>query len=132
VSETDQGTLWDMAGDAARALYGDDRKRWQRSPLEYPAGLYDGHPPAQRRSATSVAASRSIEPVAGTARANVLAAIRSSVLGLTDEQIQDALAMPASTERPRRVELVELKLVKDSGRTARTRSGRSAVVWIAT
>jgi DNA-binding IclR family transcriptional regulator len=49
--------------------------------------------------------------------------------GATDEEVQRALGMNPSTERPRRVELVELGLVADSGSRRRTESGRAAVVW---
>ena len=47
------------------------------------------------------------------------------------EQLQEALDMPASTERPRRVELVRGGLVRDTGARARTHSGRRAVLWAA-
>jgi hypothetical protein len=40
--------------------------------------------------------------------------------------------IPPSTYRPRRVECVEFGLVRDSGLTRPTKSGRAAVVWIAT
>ena len=50
--------------------------------------------------------------------------------GATDEEIQTASGMNPSTQRPRRVELVERGLVKDSGQTRLTKSSRSAVVWI--
>lgn len=52
--------------------------------------------------------------------------------GCTDEEMQLALKMNPSTQRPRRGELVGMGLVKDSGRTRRTRSGRRATVWVAT
>jgi hypothetical protein len=50
--------------------------------------------------------------------------------GATDEETQFALAMNPSTQRPRRVELVDMGLVKDSGTTRKTASGRSATVWV--
>lgn len=85
--------------------------------------------PAQRHSATSVAAAQAIEPTAGTLRAEVLKYLRSRSDGATDEEIQQALAMPQNTERPRRIELCRLHLVADSGMTRPTASGRQAVVW---
>jgi hypothetical protein len=97
----------------------------------YPSRLYQGHPPAQVHSPTSVAAARAAEPRAGTARARVLDVLRAHPEGLTDEQIQTELDMSASTQRPRRVELVQLGLVRDSGRTALTASKHRAVVWVA-
>lgn len=87
-------------------------------------------PPAQRHSETSRAAALSMKPRAGNLRALVLAFIRSrGEGGATDEEIQEALAMPASTQRPRRIELVSGALVVDSGLTRPTRSGRQATVW---
>jgi hypothetical protein len=93
--------------------------------------LFDPVPPAQRHSATSQAAAEEIAPRAGTLRAAVLATLQHAIDGLTDEQMQDMLGMGASTQRPRRVELVQAGLVRDSGRTRLTRSGRKATVWVA-
>ena len=50
--------------------------------------------------------------------------------GMTDEEIQDALRMNPSTQRPRRVELVEGGWIVDSQRRRRTRARRDAVVWV--
>lgn len=89
--------------------------------------------PYQRHSRSSRAAARSIEPAAGTCQARVLAEVRLfPKFGLTDEEIQSRLGMSSSTERPRRVELVRLGLVRDSGFMRPTTSGRLAVLWIAT
>jgi len=49
--------------------------------------------------------------------------------GATDEQMQLNIPMNASTQRPRRVELVELGLVKNSGNMRKTTTGRRAIVW---
>lgn len=87
---------------------------------------------AQQHSPTSVAAAEHAEPKAATLRRVVLDYIRSQGRdGATDEQVQNALSMNPSTQRPRRVELVEGGLVCDSGVTRKTQSGRSAVVWVA-
>jgi hypothetical protein len=89
--------------------------------------------PAQRHSATSVEAAEAIEPKVGTLRRAVLQFIRQRGSdGATDEEIQLALNWNPSTQRPRRVELCNLGLVRDSGRTRLTKAGRKAVVWIAT
>lgn len=89
-------------------------------------------PPYQSHSATSAEAAQAIEPRAETLRKAVLDLLRKcGDVGATDEEIQDTLAMNPSTQRPRRIECVELGLVRDSGRTRPTRSGRQAVVWIA-
>jgi hypothetical protein len=92
--------------------------------------------PYQAHSATSRAAAESIKPNAKSLRGKVLLLLRGEFIlkgdGFTDEQVQERLVMPSSTERPRRVELVEMGLVHDSGRTRATRSGRQATVWLAT
>lgn len=80
-------------------------------------------------SSTSQEAARAIAPVTGTLRARVLVAIRQEG-GVTDEEGMDLLEMPASTYRPRRVELVRDGLVRDSGQTRDTKSGRKAVIWV--
>jgi hypothetical protein len=89
-------------------------------------------PPFQPHSATSRDAAVEISPRAATLRESVLNYLRSHPAGLTDEEIQDGLAMPSSTERPRRIECVAAGLVRDSGTVRKTRSGRKAVVWVAT
>lgn len=88
-------------------------------------------PPAQQHSPTSTAAAESVVGKAGTLRAAVLDFLRRGS-GATDEEIQEGIPMAASTQRPRRVELVERGPVVDSGVTRATRSGRQAVVWRAT
>ncbi len=91
--------------------------------------LFDA--PAQAHSATSVESAQAIEPCSQTLRAYVLTHIRSmGDHGATDEAIQRALDMNPSTQRPRRIELVAAGLVRDSGQTRRTASGRSAVAWV--
>lgn len=101
-------------------------------------GHVDGHGPGclgaavpapfQAHSQTSRAAAREIAPKAGTLRAKVLEAIRSRG-GATAEELEVALELGGSTVRPRVVELVRAGLVRDSGATRRTRSGRAATVW---
>lgn len=88
-------------------------------------------PPFQPHSETSKDAADSIRPSTASLREKVYALIASSS-GMTDEEIQVALDMNPSTERPRRIELVNAGRVRDSGRTKATRSGRQAVVWVAT
>lgn len=96
---------------------------------EYP--FYGGTPPHVRHSTTSRAAAEKAEPKTKTQRQRVYGFLQSCLsAGATDEQIQDALALNPSTQRPRRVELVQAGKVKDSGRRAKTRSGRAAVLWI--
>ena len=89
-------------------------------------------PPAQRNSPTSQAAATLIEPTAGTLRAQVLAYLRErEAAGATDEEMQIALTMNPSTQRPRRIELEKLGLVLRTAQTRKTASGRDAVVFIA-
>lgn len=73
-----------------------------------------------------------IYPRTGNGRRRVLDCIADSIDGATDEEVQDWLGMNPSTQRPRRVELVEGGWVCDSGLTRKTRSGTSAVVWALT
>lgn len=92
---------------------------------------YRPDPPCQAHSETSRAAAEAIEPAAETLRRRVLDFLRGVAdLGATDEDMQLIMKMNPSTQRPRRIELVEMGLVLDSGRTRPTRSGRKAVVWV--
>ncbi len=84
--------------------------------------------PFVRDSETSEAAAESMKVDAATLRGRVLEFIRASG-GATDEETQRGLSMNPSTQRPRRVELVERGLVRDGGKKRRTASGRFAVVW---
>lgn len=87
---------------------------------------------AQAHSATSKAAAQAAESVSPTQRQLVHSLIAlAGERGLTDEEIQTASDLNPSTERPRRVELVDAGFVMDSGRTRKTSSGRNAVVWVA-
>jgi hypothetical protein len=88
----------------------------------------DDLPLFQAHSATSRAAAESIAPGAGTLRGIVLEWLRENGPA-TDETMQEELCMGPSTQRPRRVELVRAGFVRDSGRTAVTRSGRQATLW---
>ena len=85
-----------------------------------------------RGSETSLEAAIAAEPNAGTQRRRVLDKMREFLsTGLTDHEMQYLLHLNPSTQRPRRVELVKAGLVKDSGNTRLTPSGRRAVVWVA-
>ena len=87
--------------------------------------------PFQEHSPTSAAAAELAAPRAPIQRQRVLDALRErGERGMTDEELQRALRMNPSTERPRRIELVRARLVRDSGRTRHTKSRRKAVVWI--
>jgi len=87
--------------------------------------------PYQRNSTTSQEAARSVDKTSGHDRQRVLAYLMDHAEGATDEAIAEALGLAGNTLRPRRRELQILEHVKDSGRYARTRSGRRATVWVA-
>jgi hypothetical protein len=92
----------------------------------------DPAPPYQHHSETSRAAAERIAPTAGTKRADVLAYIKEcGACGATDEEMQRGMPMPANTQRPRRIELVQMGFVKWGGATRATVSGDHALVWVA-
>lgn len=86
--------------------------------------------PHQRHSATSLAAAEATQPKLNELQQHVLATIRFNI-GCTDEEIGTWTGLPGNTVRPRRRELQLAGLIRDSGRTRATASGRQAVVWIA-
>jgi hypothetical protein len=83
----------------------------------------------QPQSETSRGAAEAVRPAAVTDRAAVLSLLTRKLSGMTDEEIQRSLKLNPSTERPRRIELVQAGKVRDSGRTRPTVSGRAATVW---
>jgi hypothetical protein len=85
----------------------------------------------QKHSPTSREAAFFAEGFSGVAREQVFLQIVKRG-GATDEEIQEAIRMNPSTERPRRVELVEARLIENSGHTRPTSSGMDAAIWIAT
>ena len=88
--------------------------------------------PYQKHSRTSRDAAEQITPNTGTLRAKVYEIIKEwtpRTGGLTDSEIQNMLHMDPSTQRPRRVELVNHGLVVDSGEKRMLKSRRMAVVW---
>jgi hypothetical protein len=87
--------------------------------------------PYQSHSVTSQAAAKTFTSQAATCRDRVYQAIAASKhLGMTDEEVQIALTMNPSTQRPRRIELWDAGKIVDSGKQRPTTSGRMAVVWI--
>jgi len=88
-------------------------------------------PPYISHSDTSQAAAEAIAPDTGALRAEVFRYIDGQgSVGATDDEIQVALGMNPSTQRPRRIELCEANAVVDSGLRRLTRSNRQAVVWV--
>lgn len=89
-------------------------------------------PPFQSHSPTSEAASIAVEDKAGDYRRRVYEFyLKRGAEGATDDEVQVALDMDPSTQRPRRIELVENGKLMGSEKRRRTRAGRFAVVWVA-
>ncbi|MEJ5151220.1 hypothetical protein [Comamonas sp. MYb396] len=87
--------------------------------------------PYQIHSDTSRSAAEAIADGAHTFKAKVLDAIqKAGVHGMTDEECAHKLMIGPNTQRPRRVKLVEEKLVVDSGQRRKTLGGRNAIVWV--
>lgn len=49
--------------------------------------------------------------------------------GATDQEIERGTGLGGNTVRPRRRTLIMRRMLKDSGKTRKTHSGRSAIVW---
>ena len=79
-------------------------------------------------SDTSREAAEKAEGTAEAGRARVLSLLRLQG-PMTLQQIEDALGWNGNTVRPRRCELAAKGLVRDSGKTAKTKSGRNAILW---
>lgn len=89
-----------------------------------PGLVRNDHPATAHEAAASVAT------VGGAQRRRVLEHLQAlGAGGATDEEMQIVLGLNPSAQRPRRVELVDAGLVRDSGRTRKTTSGRNAIVW---
>jgi hypothetical protein len=87
--------------------------------------------PYQKHSPTSRQAAERAIPTAGTHRGILFDRfVELGSYGATDEELQDMTKINPSSERPRRVKLLEDGWIKDSGRTRSTRSGAQAVVWV--
>ncbi len=90
--------------------------------------LFDPPPPAVRDSTTSVAAGESMVGPAAFVRGRVLDHVRYFG-GATCDQCEVDLGLRHQTASARIRELVQMGLIRDSGVTRKTRSGRAAVVW---
>lgn len=89
-------------------------------------------PPYAVESETSREAAELLKPSAEQLRARVYQFIVGrGGYGATDQEIQHALELDGSTERPRRWELVNAGLVRDSGTARLTATKRRATVWVA-
>ena len=111
-------------------------RRNDSTPNMFPGWPIEDEPeetlPYQPHSPTSRAAAESAKPKASALRTAVLEYLeRRGSQGATDHEMQEALSMNPSTQRPRRVELVNCGRVGPAGCTRKTPSGRNAQVWVA-
>ncbi|MCC6127442.1 MAG: hypothetical protein IT426_20990 [Pirellulales bacterium] len=79
---------------------------------------------------SKAAAERTRDGVSGEIRKRVYRFIADQgQFGATDHEVAAGLGLPGDSTRPRRIELVRMGLVRDSGMCRQTRSGREATVW---
>lgn len=79
---------------------------------------------------TAHQAAQAVAPRTGTLRHKVWEHVKArGFYGATDNEMQDDIPMPANTQRPRRVELVQGGLIADSGRRRR-HEGQLTIVWV--
>lgn len=94
---------------------------------ELPADL----PPYVPGSETSREAAESVADDVAALRAIVFELFqREGEAGLTDDEIAATLELDGNTARPRRWELAQDGVIRDSGRKRKTRRGRNATVWV--
>lgn len=117
----------DTTGDLLHALTCDGRQG------QVEASEPEPYKPFVRDSETSRAAAASLDDDRiANLRELVYRTIRAERQGgLTDLEIQALLGLEGSTERPRRIELVQAGRVVDSGRRRLTPRHKWAVVWVA-
>lgn len=76
-------------------------------------------------------AAADIAPHTPTLRSRVLRVIESAgMFGQTDDEIEEITGLRHQTASARRRELAKAGAIVDSGMRRKTRSGRSAIVWI--
>ena len=103
---------------------------------DFAEGVFRGEPDlkvsgttAETRQ-TSRSAAKAIKLKAGTKRRMVFEFIAmAGRKGATDEEMQQRIPMSANTQRPRRNELLEARLIQPNGLRV-TDSGSDAVVWV--
>lgn len=95
-----------------------------------PAANTVGAMPSNPQPTTKLAALK-VLPRTGTQRAEVLdAIIGAGARGMTDAELQRSLGMNPSTERPRRVELVQGGWIIDSGQKRVSAGADLSIVWV--
>jgi hypothetical protein len=91
---------------------------------------YNGFPPFEKGSDTSLRAAASVAHAAQSKCEQVFSVIRASAdRGMTDEEIERALGMKHQSASARRRTLVLEDRVHDSGLERRNQTGRNANVW---
>ena len=93
--------------------------------------LYDGRPPRVDED-TSGAAADSIRPILNHLQEAVLDVLRDAPGGMTCDSVEAALSGRHQTISARVRELVLLGEIEDSGERRKTRSGRTARVYVVT
>lgn len=88
--------------------------------------------PGYKATGTSQEAARTMVNKTDNLRARVLAAIKTSVTGLTADETAERLGETVLAIRPRLSELHTLKKIVDSKVRRTNKSGRRAAVWILT
>jgi hypothetical protein len=121
------------AGPASQGQYTDDeRAQWMGVYLESNCDLplFAQRAPSVRGSRTSSEAAESLGPATMNAMQRRLVEFLRTcgAFGATDEEMQLALGMNPSTQRPRRGELADAGLIVRDG-TRKTKSRRNADVW---
>lgn len=86
-------------------------------------------PPSAKGSDTSAAAADSVESIASSLRAQILALISQRPGGLTTDEVEVLMSLRHQTASARVWELHKRSLIGDSGKRRKTRSGRLAVVY---
>lgn len=80
---------------------------------------------------TSVEAAQKALGGSGSQRRRVFDVIRvCKERGATDNEIAEALDLDGNSVRPRRKELEEMGMIRNSGKTRNTRSGSNAIIWV--
>lgn len=96
----------------------------------------DGYPftPGHRgNSDTAIAAAAELAPHLGKLQRDVFLAVKQrGLVGLTSDEVADALGWERWAVRPRAAELRRLGRIRDSKmRRVNQASGRAAIVWVA-
>ena len=93
--------------------------------------LFCDSAPYQPHSDTSREAAQAIVDKLPALRGNVYRVIHAAGReGVTDLEIEEALSIPGSTVRPRRIELLDMGLIRAAKEKKRTPSGRWAYAWV--